>query len=191
MKTAIIIHGTPDQEEWDSREYPSCSNGHWLPWLQKELLLAGYDDVQTPEMPKAYWPNYFVWKQLLERFEINKDSILVGHSCGGGFLLRYLSEKQIKIKRLVLVAPWLDPLKNKDPSFFNFKLDPHLTNRMQVKILYSDNDMESIDLSLDIIRDNINNTTQFLFKGYGHFCTDDMGTVEFPELLNICLKGER
>jgi hypothetical protein len=76
MKTAIIIHGTPDKEEWFDRGQPSCSNSHWLPWLQKELLIAGYY-AETPEMPTAYWPNYGDWKNGFERYPISEESILV------------------------------------------------------------------------------------------------------------------
>ena len=110
MKTALIIHGTCDEEEFYSDIYPSLSNSHWSPWMQKQLLMAGYL-TQTPEMPVATYPDYGLWKQTLERHPISEDSILIGHSCGGGFLLRYLSENKIRTKRTILVAPWLDPDK--------------------------------------------------------------------------------
>ena len=186
MKNALLIHGTPDKEEYYDRAYPSCSNGHWFPWLQKELCIEGYD-CQTPEMPVAYYPNYPKWKQTLEYFPIHADTILLGHSCGGGFLLRYLSENQITPKRLVLVAPWIDPLEARDPEFFNFEFDPYLIDRIETHLIYSDNDMESIDLTLETINKTYPSITSHLFKGYGHFCEEDMGTQEFPELLNITL----
>lgn len=36
------------------------------------------------------------------RFEINTDTILVGHSCGGGFLLRWLSDKFPELLNVIL-----------------------------------------------------------------------------------------
>jgi len=39
MKNAILLHGTSSKEEYYSLEYPSASNSHWLPWLQKNLLV--------------------------------------------------------------------------------------------------------------------------------------------------------
>jgi len=41
MKTAIIIHGMPSKEEYFSPKTKSQSNGHWLPWIQKQLILNG------------------------------------------------------------------------------------------------------------------------------------------------------
>lgn len=38
-KSAIILHGMPSKEEYFSPAYASPSNSHWLPWLQKNLLI--------------------------------------------------------------------------------------------------------------------------------------------------------
>jgi len=88
MKTAIIIHGCPTKEEYSDSIRPSPSNCHWFPWLQRQLLLKGVL-AQTPEIPDAYEPNYEKWKSMFERFDINEDTLLIGHSCGGGFLVRW------------------------------------------------------------------------------------------------------
>lgn len=90
MKNAILLHGACDKEEYFDDQYPSLSNSHWFPWLQKQLLINGVL-AQTPEMPDAYAPNYDKWKSEFERMEINENTVLVGHSCGGGFLVRWLS----------------------------------------------------------------------------------------------------
>ena len=90
MKTAIIIHGMPyKDEEYYNPKRPASSNCHWLPWIQKQLLLK---DIlaQTPEMPVPYEPEYIAWKEIFERFPLNEETILVGHSCGAGFIVRYL-----------------------------------------------------------------------------------------------------
>ena len=91
MKNAIIIHGKPGKEEYYSDKYPSASNFQWLPWLQKQLLIQDIFAV-TPEMPRAYEPVYEAWKKEFERHEVTSETVLVGHSCGGGFLIRWLSE---------------------------------------------------------------------------------------------------
>ncbi len=187
MKTGLIIHGTPDKEEYYSDAYPSCSNSHWTSWLQKQMCIQ---DIltQSLEMPKAYWPNYTNWREMLERFTIDENTILIGHSCGGGFLLRYFSENKIPVKRIVLVAPWLDPDQNKDPDFFNFEIDPNLTERTDLHMFYSDNDMESIQTSVKTIHSKIPDIHSREFKSYGHFCLGDMGTDQFPELRDIVIK---
>jgi uncharacterized protein len=188
MNTALIIHGTPDREEYFSNECTSPSNSHWIPWLQKQLLMAGYD-TQTPEMPEAYAPDFVKWQTTFERYILSSNSLLIGHSCGGGFLLRWLSEHAIVVKRVVLVAPWLDPFGLKCPEFFEFQIDPRMLARTDVQILYSDNDSEEITASVEKIRAALPAVSAQLFKGYGHFCLADMRQHDFPELLRIVLEG--
>ena len=186
MKTALLIHGTPDREEYYGDDYPALSNSHWFAWLQKKLLQNDYL-TQTPEMPAPVTPSYNSWKEMLECFPLNEETILIGHSCGGGFLLRYLSEHKIHVKRTILGAPWLDPFKEKDPEFFDFRIDPELIFRTDLHMFYSNNDMETICLSVNQIREAVPNIKTRLFKNYGHFCYQDMGTDAYPELLNTAL----
>lgn len=190
MKNAIILHGTCDKEEYYSPEYPSASNFHWLPWLAKQLLIKDIHAV-TPEMPHGYLPNYAVWKQEFERFDITSETILVGHSCGGGFLVRWLSEnKDKKVGKVVLVAPWIDPNKTKgeDNDFFNFEMDIELVSRTQgVTIFNSDTDMEAVHTSVNQIMDTIQNIKLVEFENKGHFCLSDLGGEAFPELLEEIL----
>jgi uncharacterized protein len=186
MKNAIIIHGTSDKDEYYSPEYPSASNFHWLPWLQKQLLIKDIHAV-TPEMPNGYLPNYTVWKREFERFDITPDTILVGHSCGGGFLVRWLSENtEREVGKVVLVAPWLDPNKTKgdDNDFFNFSMDANLVARTKgVTIFNSDDDMDAVHTSVKQIIETIPNIKLVDFHEKGHFCLSDLGSEAFPELL--------
>lgn len=188
-RTALIIHGTCDREEYFNDEYPSLSNSHWLPWLQKQLLMAGFE-TQTPEMPDAYWPNYDRWKDQLQRYTIGAQSVLIGHSCGAGFLLRWLSEHHIPVARLILVAPWIDPAGRKDPSFFNFTIDRAVSSRAEIHLLESDDDSHDVKESVVKIRAALPTLQYHPFHAYGHFCFSDMGTISFPELRNIALDGK-
>lgn len=54
-------------------------------------------------------------------------------------------------------------------------------------IFHSDNDMESVQKSVKIIKKQVANIKYKEFRNYGHFCFEDMGTDEFPELLDECL----
>ncbi len=127
MKNAIILHGKPGKEEYYSDKWPSASNAHWLPWLQKQLLIKDIKS-DTPEVPHAYDPRWDLWVKEIERFEIGPETILVGHSCGGGFWVKYLSlHEDLKVGRVVLVAPslglsWGD---GGEHFFSNFELDPN------------------------------------------------------------------
>ena len=63
MKTAIILHGMPEEKNYFDAGADSQSNCHWLPWLQQQLLVQG-TLAQTPELPKPYMPVYEAWKAV-------------------------------------------------------------------------------------------------------------------------------
>lgn len=94
-RNAILVHGTCNKEEYYSEKYPTPSNSHWFPWLSKQLIILDIPTVAV-EIPDSYMPDYSVWKREFERFNINSETILIGHSCGGGFLVRWLSENKNK-----------------------------------------------------------------------------------------------
>lgn len=111
MKNAIILHGKPDKEEYYSETAPSPSNAHWLPWLQKQLIIRDIK-ADTPEVPYPYELDYATWAREFERFDVTPETVLVGHSCGGGFIVRWLCEHaDVHVGKVVLVAPWTDPTK--------------------------------------------------------------------------------
>jgi len=188
MKNAIILHGMPSKEEYYSDEYPSASNSQWVPWLQKQLLIRDIPAV-TPEMPISYLPDYEVWKREFERFDITPETILVGHSCGAGFLLRWLTEnKDVHVGKVILVAPWLDPDKELANDFFNFQIDPTFPKRTLGTVVFDSTNDDVIKDSVERIMSVVPDIKVVEFHNYGHFCIEDMKTEAFPELLEECLK---
>lgn len=187
MKNAIILHGQPGREEYYDPERPSMSNAHWIPWLQGQLLK---NDIAaaTPEVPNAFEPEWKLWKQEVERFEITPDTIVIGHSRGGEFWLRYLSDnKDIIVGKVVLVAPSLGWYYNDKHYFGDFKIDPDLVKRTKgVTLFHSDDDKEGIQKSVKEIRETIKDLKYQEFH-LGHFTFGRMGTEKFPELLSECL----
>lgn len=187
MKTAIIIHGLPAKEEYYSQDGDSESNCHWLSWLQKQLIVNGVL-AQTPEMPTPYNPTYPEWKEMLERFDLNEDTILVGHSCGGGFILRYLSEENVKVGRVILVAPWIDPEHFLKTGMFDFKIDENVVSKTKgLTIFESTDDQDSVQETIKEIKSVVKNLHIVTFQNYGHFCLRHMKTPEFSELLEASL----
>lgn len=189
MKTAIIVHGAPSREEYFDGNVPSASNHHWLPWLQRQLQVNGYA-AHTPEIPDCWDPQYNVWRREFERFDINNQSLLVGHSCGGGFLVRWLSENPGTIvNKVVLVAPWLDPWRVRTTDFFNFKIAEDLVSRTRhgIVIFNSDTDIPDVKESAYHLRDTIRNSEFREFHNYGHFCLNDLHGQAFPDLLHVLL----
>ncbi len=190
-RNAILIHGTCDKEEYYSNKYPTASNSHWFPWLSKQLIILDIPTVSV-EMPNSYMPNYSTWKKEFERFDITPETILIGHSCGGGFLIKWLSQnKDIKVNNVILVAPWLDPHKSKgvNNDFFDFEIDENLKKKTKnLSLFVSSDDEEDIQISVKEILNKVKNIKVKKFKKHGHFCIGDMKTDKFIELLNEAIK---
>jgi predicted alpha/beta hydrolase family esterase len=190
MKNAIILHGAPEKEHYYDHRKPSESNAHWLPWLQKELIIRDIA-AMTPEIPLSFEPKWDLWCREVERFDITPDTILVGHSAGGGFWLKYLSQNpQIRVARTVLVAPWLDPGRTLEEDFFAGDFDPQLASRSgQIVIFESDDDSDSVKVSIRRIQSEIQGIQYRTFEGYGHFTYDNLQGICFPELLDEVLSN--
>jgi predicted alpha/beta hydrolase family esterase len=180
MQNAIILHGKANRTKYYDATFSSPSNADWFPWLQKQLLMR---DViaQTPEIPTAWRPQYPLWKREFERFDITPETILVGHSCGAGFLVRWLSEhRDALVGNVVLVAPWIDPDRTGDTgNFFDFTFDPNLSKRATKIIIFnSTDDFPNAQISAQMIRESITGVKQRDLDRYGHFTN----MSEFPEL---------
>ena len=193
MKQVILIHGLPNKEEVLGNVWPSPSNAHWFPWIQKQLTRQ--DIVcQALEMPRSYNPVYKEQERVLNQMEISEETTLVGHSCGGGFLIRYFSEHpHLKPKKIILIAPWLDLEKhlkelNPESDYFDFVIDTNLAERTRLVCMYSTDDDACILNTVDTIKQEIPNVEYREFTDKGHFTEPDLGTKEFPELLSEILK---
>lgn len=185
MKKAVILHGICDEEEYFEMDFPSPSNAHWIPWLKQKFLRNGIL-CQALEMPTPYNPKYNEWKETFEQLNMKDISVIVGHSAGCGFILKWLNEnKDIVIDKLVLVAPWMDPVKKKG-NFLQFEIRNSLKNQVkELHVLYSkDEDVDGVLESKNTIIDEFETAKLHLFDNLGHFCFSDTG-LEFKELWKI------
>lgn len=178
MKNAVIVHGMPSKENYFSRPNYRASEGNWLPWLKAELAKNNII-AATPEMPRPYEPDYEAWKAEFERCQINEDTILIGHSCGGGFLVRWLSENKVPVGKVVLVAPWIDPNHEFAPKMFNdLVIDPDLLSRTQGVTLLISMDDEAEELqTLEMLKNEIKGLEVRTFTDKGHFLTPTIPEV--------------
>jgi predicted alpha/beta hydrolase family esterase len=189
MKNAILLHGLPSKEEYYNPARPSASNAHWFSWLQNQLLIK---DIQThtPEVFKVYEADWDDWVKEVERYDINENTTVVGHSMGGGFWVRYLSEHpSLKVDKVILVAPWLNVRHEEDITFFNFKLSLKLLNQAnKIVVFASDDDAQDVKNTVEFLVSSYPKLNVKNFHDYGHFTYSSMKTVEFPELLEECLR---
>jgi len=190
---AILVPGRPDKSEHYDPTRPSNSEDHWFSWLKRQLILRDIHAVSI-EPPFPFRPRYNEWKKEFERFDLMPDTILVGHSTGAGFLVRYLSEHpDLKVGRVVLVAPFTNPANNPNSDtadFFEFAIDPDFPDRTtQTSVFYSDNDEADVLKTVEILRDTVRGANFREFHGKGHFCLKDLGGPAFPELLETVAPG--
>ncbi len=184
MKTAFILHGVCDRAEYLDIDFPSPSNAHWLPWLQQMFLRSGVL-AQCLEMPVPYAPVYEDWVKVWERQDIRPDSIVVGHSAGCGFILKWLAQNpDVRLSKLVLVAPWRDPQREAG-EFVQGPLDGGLVARVgEMHILASGDDMEDVVASVGELTAFYKEAHIHRFEKHGHFCAGDIG-LTFDALWQI------
>lgn len=190
MKNAVILHGGPSKEEYYDPDAPSMSNAHWIPWLQAQFLKHDIPSA-TPEVPHSYIRDWKMWKGEVERHDIGPETILVAHSTGAGFFVKYLSvNKNLHVGRVVFVAPFMDPERRVNLGFFHdYKLDGDMSIRTKgMTIFNSDDDDKDIQQSVAFLRKNIAGIGYREFHNYGHFCYGNLKTDKFPELLEEALK---
>lgn len=92
----IIIHGS----------FSSPFN-NWFGWLYHELSKEDIE-VIAPQFPTGDKQNYTNWSKLLNHYKdlglINDNTIFIGHSVAPIFIIKYLIENEIKVKKLVFVS---------------------------------------------------------------------------------------
>ena len=186
MSRVILMHGGYDEPDYRNGMLPSASNRQWLPWVQNQLLIGGYD-AQTPEVFRSHAFEYALWTSEFER-HLDDAISLVGHSTGAGFFLRWLSENSsVHIDKLILVAPYIDPFNaHENDGFFDFELDSNLPTRVnEIHVFHSVDDMPEIVASVDGLLSAYPVTIEHRYEHMGHFTTESMGSDSFPDLVEI------
>ena len=137
MTNVFIFHGTNAHPE-----------ENWFPWLKQKLERLGCK-VIVPKFPTPKNQSLENWLDILKEYKkyYNENTVLIGHSLGGAFLLRVLERSNVKIKAAFIVAApiGLIPIKNyeSDKLFLgNFKFDWRKIKNHCKKffICHSDND---------------------------------------------------
>lgn len=135
-RNIFVFHGTLSSPE-----------GNWFPWLKEQLVEKGHN-VIVPRFPHPEAPSLEPWLETLNQYKefINEDTIFVGHSVGGMFLLKLLERLQHPVHAAFFVsAPiGIRPIKyyDSDYVFTHFQFDwPAIVNKSKnFTVYHSDND---------------------------------------------------
>jgi len=184
-KNCIIVHGCP------SVPGDFTYDKHWIPWIKKALDARGIP-AAAPLMPEPWKPNYEEYKKEFEKQRIDENTILIGHSCGSAFLVRWLGDTKRKINELILVAPWKIAGQNSlKKEFYEYPIDGTIKARVGKIIMFTaNNEADDGKKSLTMFHDMLGGEITEL-QGRGHYTMDDMGTDEFPELLAEIIGEDR
>ncbi len=187
----VIVHGCPGKKEDGINIQNRTEKQHWIQWMRSELETSGFR-VHAPSMPEPWQPIYDVWKKEFEKMPVDENTVLVGHSCGAAFLVRWLGETQRKVKKLILVAGAKIPGDNSSQfirEFYDFEIDKNIRRNLEeVVIFVSDNEEERHRRSARLYSDGLG-ARVIEMQGKGHFMFQDMGTYEFPELFEEILSS--
>ncbi len=149
----------------------------WKENLSKKL--GKKFEVIFPTMPNKRNVKYLEWKIWFEKFfpYFKSGIILIGHSLGGIFLAKYLSENKFpkKIKATFLVAAPYYNVPN-----FNLRKDLRKLEKQGGKIFiyYSQNDPIVPFADFKKYQKNLKTAEKRIFKNRGHFNQEN-----FPELV--------
>ena len=174
----IILHGSFGSPD-----------GNWFPWLKTELEKRGHE-VIVPQMPVGVGKqNFENWSKVLDKSNINDNTIIIAHSIAPIFVCKYLITNQIKVKRLVFVCGFNNYL-GISPEYDAVNKPMFIDNLAEVKkyskdiiCYYSDNDPYVKFEVEKLFADTISNS-KFLVNSAGHINAES-GYTSFEEILKV------
>ncbi len=194
-KQILLVHGAESFENYDAYleylrnakfdlEEDKKKEKRWRFSLEKNL--DSDFEIIRPTMPNKQNAKYKEWKIWFEKITpyLEDNIVLIGHSLGGIFLAKYLSENDFprKIIATYLIAPPYDE-KDADYSLADFALPDSLKKLEeqggQIYLYHSQDDPIVPFVDIDKYAKSLPKAEKVVFKEKGHFMQE-----EFPELVN-------
>ncbi len=190
-KQIVVIHGGNAFEKYE--EYidflqtkevslERLRSRDWKSTLGDEL--GENFDVLTPKMPNPSNARYNEWqiwfKRLVPLFD--DQVIFVGHSLGGIFLAKYLSENvypKTILATFLIAAPFNTPVNHPLVDFnLTEPFDKFADQGGKIMLFHSNDDKIVYPDNVFLYKEALHNAEVKLFEGKGHFNSPD-----FPELV--------
>lgn len=191
MKQVVFIHG--GTTFYDHKDYLNylrtkpinisrlTAQRFWLDRLQEDLG-DGFQ-VLAPRMPNGTNANYDEWAIWFGRITevINDNVILVGHSLGGIFLAKYLSEHDFpkKIRATLLIAAPYEDESNEDLASFKItgSLERFADQGGDIIFYHGTNDIVPMS-ELELYKKSVPNAETHELSAQDHFVRE-----AFPEII--------
>lgn len=179
MNNIFLIHGSY------GKPYKN-----WLPWLQKELSKRKRNSIVPSFLlltNKIMKVGVKSLKSYLKIGYITEETTFITHSLGGIFIIKFLIENKVKIKKLITVAGF-NNLKFDDDyklyeSFYmnDEKLQEIVTCCKERICIYSNDDPYIAEHDASHFANHIS-AKKVVIKKAGHF-NEKAGYKEFKEIL--------
>ena len=191
-KQIIIIHGGDTFDTYKQYisflksfkiDFEKMMSEGWKDTLGKKL--GKRFEVVLLKMPNAFNAKYLEWKIWFEKMTPFFESkvVLVGHSLGGIFLAKYLSENKFSkeiLATFLIAAPYND--KDSDYSLADFKLKKDLSllqNQSGKLFIYQSKDDDTVPfVDFEKYKEALPNASFREFNNKGHFRQKN-----FPEII--------
>lgn len=182
----IVIHGGHTFDTYKKylaflKSYKFDINGLRIKKWKENLVgrLGKKFDVISPKMPNPMNVKYGEWKIMFEKLFpfLTGSSILLGHSLGGIFLAKYLSENKFPRKILavfLVAAPY-----RVDNFVLSGNLDKLRKQGGEIFLYHSEDDSIVSFSDFRKYRLAIPEANAVIFKNRGHF-----DQTEFPEIIS-------
>jgi len=170
-------HYLTDLHSSELRLETSSPSPQWKYWLLDRLNATSGFSAYNITMPNTANAQYGEWKIQFEKISrfLNPQDILVGHSLGGIFLLKYLSENPIKLAQVHIVAAPYN-------GCFGFNFQPELLIHFapQLHFYHSTDDFVVPFTDFQQFQQLLPQAQFHEFHDRNHFLTD-----QIPELLDV------
>jgi len=191
-KQVLVIHGGDTFDTYE--EYLVFLNDYEIDlekskikrWKETLAEKLGEDfEVISPKMPNSMNAKYKEWKIMFEKYFpiLNDNLIIVGHSLGGTFLVKYLSENDFpkEILATFLVSPCYDDIGT-DYSLCDFALSQSLEKLKEqggkIFLIHSKDDKIVPFKDFEKYKKDLPEAETMIFEDRGHF-----DQSEFPEIV--------
>ena len=181
MKNVILIHGY--------NGIPKIYE-----WLKDELEKLKYN-VILPEFPPREGVIYEEWKKIFDQYRpyIDSDSIIVAHSIGNEFIIKYMNENDLNTKLYISLAGFSQYFEREDKQDLNRACRNFLVSKNELEnfkakcnkrySIYFDNDhlvpfdiLEQFPKSID--------ATPILIENIGHMGKKS-GVEKIPQIMEL------
>lgn len=174
MKNYFVIHALGRTE-----------NDYWYKFIKRKVEDKGYQCF-VPTLPPIEDMSYDSWQREFDKYKqyINKDSIVIGHSTGSVFLVKYLMKNHLKVEKFIGVVSFNN--KNKyavkpewdkiNESFFVPNLKDFINYANERVCFYSPTDIFDFE-SLDLFATTIE-AKKIIIENAGHFTKGYIGKFD-------------